>query len=377
MKVRFFDYPFQFNEHADEYTRIFREVCGKGAFILGEELERFEEEFASFVGAKHAVGVGNGTDALLLALRAAGVGLGDEVITASHTFVATVEVIHLLGAKPVFVDIADDHNMNVHEVEGRITGRTRAVIPVQLNGRVCTDMDILVEVAEKHGIAIIEDSAQAIGASLKGRGAGTFGLAGCFSFYPAKVLGAFGDAGAIVTGDDGFAKKLRALRNHGRGDHGEVVVWGQNSRMDNLHAAILRFRLTKLPGAIERRREIAAMFHDGLSGVSSLRLPPPPEDGIDRYDVYQNYEIEAEGRDQLANHLKEEGIEVALPWGGKAVHQFEALGFGGRELPRTEELFDRVVMLPMYPSLSDAEVEHAIQATRTLFDTGKHEKGYA
>lgn len=355
MKVPFFDYPLQFKEHEEDYTRIFTEVCRRGAFVLGEEVERFEKEFASFVGAKHCIGVGNCTDGLLLSLCAAGVGPGDEVISVSHTFVATIEVIRLLGATPVFADIADDHNMDVQTVEGLITPRTRAILPVHLNGRVCSRMDKLIETAGEHGLMIIEDAAQAVGARYKGKSAGTFGLTGCFSFYPAKLLGAFGDAGAIVTDDDELAARLRMTRNHGRGERGEVRHWGQNSRMDNIHAAFLSFKLARLRDSIERRREIAGKYHEDLSGIHQLRLPPPPVEDGDYFDVFQNYEIEAEDRDRLVETLSAAGIEAALPWGGRAVHQFEALR-SAADLPGTDRHFGRAMMLPMHPGLSDEQV---------------------
>lgn len=366
MKVPFFDYPAQFKEHEEEYVSIFREVCEKGSFILGEEVEFFEQEFASFIGAKHCIGVGNCTDALLLSLCAAGVGPGDEVISVSHTFIATIEVIHLLAAKPVFADIADDHNMDVDTVEELITPRTKAILPVHLNGRICSRMDELVEIAERHGLLIVEDAAQAIGAKYKGKGAGTFGLAGCFSFYPAKLLGTFGDAGAIVTDDESLAAKLKMMRNHGRSERGEVMFWGQNSRMDNIHAAFLSFRLARLKEAIERRREIAGKYHEGLSTIADLRLPPPPEEGGDHYDVFQNYELEAKDKDSLIKHLAAADIETALPWGGKPVHKFDSLGVR-TNLPRTEAHFKRAVMIPLYPGLKDDQLTYSVETVKGFY----------
>jgi len=376
-RVRFFDYPIQFRAHEEEYTGVIRDVLSRGAFILGEDLERFERNFAEFVGSRFAVGVSCCTDAMLLSLYAAGIGPGDEVITVSHTFVATVEVIRFLGAVPVFVDISDDHNMDVDLVEQIITPKTKAVLPVQLNGRICSGMDRLVEIARKHGLYVIEDSAQAIGAAYRGKRAGTFGLAGCFSFYPAKLLGTFGDAGAVVTDDEAFAEKIRMLRNHGRGRGTDINLWGLNCRMDNLHAAILDFKLKRLGGRIERRREIARLYHEGLSGLDELRLPPPPVDDGEHYDVFQNYEIEAERRDSLMAFLRENGIETVVQWGGKAVHQFEALGLAGcgvagsgmagSGVPKTEALFKKALLLPLYPEMTDEQVSFVVHKVREFY----------
>lgn len=366
-KVRFFDYPLQFKIHEKEYMEIIRGTLTRGAYILSEDLKRFEENFAEFVGTKYAVGVSNCTDALLLSLYAAGIHPGDEVITVSHTFVATVEVIKFLRAIPVFVDITDDHNMNIDLVESAITPKTKAIVPVQLNGRICTNMDKLVDIAKKHNLILIEDSAQALGARYKGKCAGTFGLSGNFSFYPAKLLGAFGDAGAVVTNDEEFAEKIRMLRDHGRGK-GTVNLWGLNCRMDNLYAAILNFKLKKLPEWIKRRRESARMYHEGLSDIDGLRLPPPPVEGDTHYDVFQNYEVEAERRDEVVKYLKENGIEAVLQWGGKGVHQFEALGLSHIKLPRTEELFRKALMLPIYPELKDEQVENVVESIREFYN---------
>lgn len=363
MKIPFFDYPQQFIENRDEYMRIFEDVCSRGAFILGEDLEKFEANFAAFTGAKHAIGVGNCTDGLLLALRAATIGPGDEVITVSHTFVATIETIIAVGANPVFVDIADDHNMDADMIENAITPKTRAIIPVQLNGRICSKMDVIVEIAERNNLIIIEDSAQALGSKYNGKGAGTFGLAGCFSFYPAKLLGAFGDAGAVITDDDEFALKLKMMRDHGRGKNGEVELWGLNSRMDNLHAAILDSKLANLKTAIERRREIARKYHDGLNAIDALILPPPPTKDGTHYDVFQNYEIEAENRDGLMKYLHERGVGTTRPWGGKGVHQFNNLGLCQVNLPRTESLFKKALLLPMHPNLGNNQINCIIEIT--------------
>jgi dTDP-4-amino-4,6-dideoxygalactose transaminase len=366
-KVKFFDYQKQFKVREKEYLRIVRETFSKGSYILGSEVNRFEQEFAAFIETKNTIAVGNCTDGLLLCLYALGIGHGDEVITVSHTFIATVEVIVLLGAKPIFVDISDDHNMDVGKVEEALSSKTKAIIPVQLNGRICSRMDELVRLASDNDVVIIEDAAQSVGAKYKGRGAGTFGEAGCFSFYPAKLLGAFGDAGAIVTDDDNLAEKLKMIRNHGRSHEGDVKYWGLNSRMDSVHAAVLSYKLGFLNELIRRRREIAGMYHDGLSGIEGLRLPPPPQDDGDHFDVFQNYEIEADDRDDLRKYCEENGVETALPWGGKGVHQFKALGFEGVKLPRTEAFFSRALMLPLYPELTNEQVGYVIEVIRRFY----------
>ena len=366
-QVKFFDYPLQFRIHEEEYKRVIMDVLSRGAFILGAELKSFEENLAKFVGTKFAIGVGNCTDALLVSLSAAGIKPGDEVITVSHTFVATVEVIKFLGGTPVFVDIGEDHQMNVDLVEKAITSKTKAIMPVQLNGHICFKMDKLVELANNHGLIIIEDSAQALGATYQGKGAGSFGLSGNFSFYPAKLLGTFGDAGAVVTNDPEFADKIWKLRNHGRGHGTDIEMWGLNLRMDNLHAAILNYKLKFLPDWIKRRREIAALYHQGLSSIQELTLPPGPNDDPDHYDVFQNYELESDRRDELIKYLKEHGIDAVIQWGGKAVHQFPALGLSHHKLPRTEKLFKRSFMLPLYPELENLQIEHVVDTVRSFY----------
>ncbi len=370
VKVKFFDYPQQFKTYKKEYIEIIEKTFGRGAYILGGDLDDFEKNLAEYIGCKYAIGVGNCTDALLLALIAAGVGPGDEVISVSHTFVATIEVIKFVGATPVLVDMADDHNMNVDLVETAITNKTKAIMPVSLNGRICSNIDRLIKIAKKHKLIVIEDAAQALGARYKGKGAGTFGLAGCFSFYPAKLLGTFGDAGAVITNDKKLAEKVRMLRNHGKSENAEFKMWGLNCRMDNVHAAILNFKLKKLTGWIKRRREIAKKYYNGLSNIKALRLPPPPIENGDHYDVFQNYELEGEKRNELREYLMKKGIETTIQWGGKAVHQLKSLGLGSFKLPRTEEFFKKSLMLPLYPELTNAQVEYVIKAIKSFYRAG-------
>lgn len=364
--VRYVDYPAQLRKMETEIMDTIRTVLSKGDLILRQQLRDFEANLAAFVGTRYAVGTSNCTDALHLSLRAAGIGPGDEVITVSHTFVATAAAIHHAGATPVLIDIGDDHNVDVELIEQAVTPRTKAILPVHLNGRLC-DMDKITEIANRYGLLIIEDAAQALGALFKGKKGGSWGLAGCFSFYPAKLLGAFGDAGAVVTDSEEIADKVRRLRDHGRMPDGDIEGWSFNCRLDNLHAALLDLKLKSVPTWIARRRELARLYHQELSGIPQLRLPPPPVEQGPYYDVFQNYEVEAEDRDRFVAHLKQRGIEILLPWGGRAVHQFKALGLSRFHLPGTEQLFEKVLMLPLHPELRDEQVSYVADAIRQFY----------
>ena len=367
MKIPFFDYPALYLNEKQQIDRVLQTVLGKGAYILQQELKDFEEALADFCGAKHVIGVGNGTDALWLSLMTAGVGEGDEVLVPSHTYVASPASIRFVGAKPVLVECAEDHLMNPDKLESTITGRTRVIMPVQLNGRTC-QMDSIQEVADKYGLIIIEDAAQGLGSRYKNQMAGTFGLAGTYSFYPAKVLGCFGDGGAVVTNDDEIAKTVRLLRDHGRDENGEVQTWGFNSRLDNIQAAILLEKLKTFSEAVERRREIATIYHDALSDIEDLVLPPGPGESKDHYDTFQNYEIESNRRDQLRSFLAKHGVGTSIQWGGRAVHQIEGLNFENVRLPHTDHVFERCMLLPMHTALQDAEVAYVCQKIRRFHD---------
>ena len=369
-KVPYIDYPQQYQKIRDELLQIVDSTLAAGDVMLRQQLRDFEEHLAQFVGTKYAVGVNSGTDALNFAVRAAGIGTGDEVITVSHTMTATAAAIHHNGASVCLVDIGDDHEMDVDAVEAAITPRTKGIIPVHINGRMC-DMGLLRSIAERYELQVIEDAAQALGASYSGERAGSIGLAGCFSFYPAKILGAYGDGGAVVTNDEEIAEKVTLLRNHGRTKDGDVAFWSFNSRLDNLHAAILDLKLKLLPDWINRRREIANLYHRSLADLPQLRLPPPPADEGPFYDAFQNYEIEAEERDQLVQHLNKEGVEVMLPWGGKAVHQFKRLGLEHftAKLPRTEAVFEKVLMVPMHCELSNDQVAYVAEVIRDFYQS--------
>ena len=359
--IPYFDYRRAFAQHEEAYLGIVRDVIRRGAFIQQKDLADFETHLAAYLGARYAIGVVNATDGLVMALRAAGVRPGDEVLFPSHTMVATAAAVAHVGAIPVPVECGADHLMDPADAEAAITPQTRAIMPVQLNGRTC-DMDRIGALAKKHKLAIVEDAAQALGSRFKGKAAGTFGAAAAISFYPAKILGCLGDGGAVITSDDAVADRVKLLRDHGRDEHGDVLVWGFNSRLDNLQAAVLDWQFKDYAATIARRRAIAARYQDLLGDVAEVVLPPAPSSGP-HFDVYQNYEIESERRDALKAHLAKAGVGTLLPWGGKAVHQFPALGLT-RPLPVTDRLFERVLMLPMNTMLSDDDVDYVAARIR-------------
>jgi len=363
-KVRFVNYPRQYQEHKKEFDGVFEEIMSGGDFILRRHVEEFEKRIAKYVGTKHAIGVNTGTDALYLSARALGFGPGDEVITVAHTFVATVGAIVQCGAKPILVDVKDDFNINVDQIEAALTPRTKGIIPVHLNGHAC-NMDKIMDIANKHHLRVIEDAAQALGTKFKGRRCASFGDTGIFSFYPAKVLGTAGDGGLVCTNDDGLARKIKAFRDNGRVDSVDVVeCFGWCTRLDNLHAALLSMKFNYFEPWIERRRAIARMYDQGLSGIPGL-IPPPRSDG-DYFDVYQNYVVRCVKRDELFTHLQKSGVEVLISW-RVPMHRQKALGLEHFKLPMTERISAEVISLPMYPELTDDEVEFVIEAIKKFF----------
>jgi dTDP-4-amino-4,6-dideoxygalactose transaminase len=354
--IPFFNYPALFKQDEDGLTAVVLDVLRRGAYIMQRDLDEFEHALADYLGVRHAIGVADGTMAINFGLRAAGIGAGDEVIVPSHTFVATAAAVAHTGAKPVLVDCGPDHLIDAESVRGALSARTRAIVPVQLNGRTA-NMDSLTPIAASHNLVIVEDSCQALGSKFKGHFAGTFGLSGAFSFYPSKTLGCFGDGGAVVTNDDRAADVIRAFRDHGRGADGQVERFGFNARLDNVQAAILGHRLKSYDAAVTRRRAIARLYRQRLGELGELQLPPGPDNDPDHFDIFQNYEIEAERRDALREHLTAAGIGTILQWGGKCIHQFPALGLE-RNLPYTERMTTRFLMLPLNLSVSDDDVNY-------------------
>ena len=266
MNIPFFNYQSLFEKNERNLTEIFSDIGRRGAYIMQNDLSNFELKIEEYTGIKHAIGVGNATDAMQLLLKAGGVGYGDEIIFCSHTMIATASAIAFTGAIPIPVEAGPDHLIDPNSIKKAISSRTKAIIPTQLNGRV-SDMDKILDIANEYGLQIYEDSAQALGAKYKGQCAGSFGLGGCISFYPAKTLGCFGDGGMVLTNDDNIYNTIKLMRDHGRGANGNISVWGFNSRLDNLQAAILSFFFQDYDKTINRRRYVADLYHEGLKDI--------------------------------------------------------------------------------------------------------------
>ncbi len=361
-KVRFVNYPRHYETYKKEFDSTISEIIENGDFILRQHLDDFEENFAKFIGVKYAVGVNSGTDALFFAMKSLGIGNGDEVITVSHTFLATVGAIVNNNATPKLIDVGLDHNMDTAQLHGAITPKTKALLPVHLNGRLA-NMEEVQEIAKENDLLVIEDAAQALGAKFGGKMGGAIGDISCFSFYPAKVLGTIGDGGMLATNDEQIAKSVRELRDNGRTESGGVNGYGYCSRLDNVHAAILDFKLKHLPQWIDRRRAIAKMYHDGLEDVPNLILPA--FDGGSYFDVFQNYVLMHPQRDRFVEHLRQSGIEVLISW-PIPMHHHKSLDLEHYSLPMTERISREVVSIPMYPDLNDDEVEIVVEAVKSF-----------
>ena len=366
MNVPLFDAKREYESIKDEIDAAVASVLASGRFIGGDNVSGFEDEFASYLGADAAIGLNSGTDALRLALQALGVGAGDEVIAPANTFTATIMAIEAVGATPVLVDVDRDlYLMTAEGAERAITSATKAIIPVHLFGAVA-EMESFVRLADAHGLALIEDTAQAHGAKAHGRSAGTWGDAGCFSFYPSKNLGAYGDGGAVV-GSAEMIDKLRPLRDLGRDEGGNHIEVGSNSRLDSLQAAILRVKLGHLPRWTERRKELASVYDEALAG-SNVVTPARPDYGD---HVFHLYVVRVQDRDRLLAAGEAAGIGFGIHYPVPIHLQPAHLGrvkvpFGA---PVTETASDEIVSLPLFPQMTDDEQQLVIEVTlRTAGD---------
>jgi dTDP-4-amino-4,6-dideoxygalactose transaminase len=363
--IPFVDLKAMHDEVRAEIDLAIKNVIDTSSYILGPEVEAFEKDFAAYCGTKHAIGLDSGLSALELSLAAAGVGEGDEVISVSHTFIATVSAIALVRATPVLVDV-DPRTclIDISKIEKAITPKTKAILPVHLYGQPA-DMDAILDIAKRKGLIVIEDAAQAHGAYYKGKRAGSLGLAGCFSFYPAKNLGALGDGGIVTTNDDRLAEKLRTLRNYGQTQKYHHAELAYNRRLDTLHAAVLRVKLRRLDAWNAMRQSAARAYAEALAGIADVAVP---EALADRTHVYHLYVIQHPRRDALADHLKAHGIATGLHY-PIPVHQQECFK-GGKvrcmDLTQTERLTPRILSLPMYPHLSAAQARTVASAIRAF-----------
>lgn len=363
MDVPFLDLKAQYARIKHEIDPAVAKVVESAAFAGGPFVEEFERSFAAFCGSAHAAGVASGTDALWLPLLALGIGPGDEVITVAHTFIATAEAITYTGATPVFVDIDErTFTMDPEKLEAAITDRTKAIIPVHLYGQTA-EMDRIMEIAEAHGLYVIEDACQAHGAMYKGKRAGTIGHVGAFSFYPGKNLGAWGEAGGIITDDPELVKKMRMLRDHGQAKKYYHDLVGWNGRMDGIQGAVLSVKLRHLPAWNEARRAHAKRYRELLSGLDGIVLPAEAEYGR---HVYHLYVVRVADRDGFMKALAERGVHCGIhyPLPLHLQKAYAGAGYGEGSLPVTERVAREIVSLPMYAELTEEQLSYTAEAVR-------------
>lgn len=364
MKVPFIDLRQRFEEERVELLACVERVLSQGHFVLTREVGEFEEKAAAYAGVKHCVGLNSGTDALMMALWAKGIGKGDEVITTPVSFVATTGAIVHVGATPVYADIGDDMNIDPADIERRITPKTKAIMPVHWTGRIA-DMPAIMEIADRHGLIVIEDAAQTMGARLHGRHGGGFGAAGAFSAHPLKNLNALGDGGFLMTNDDEIARKVRLYRTHGLQDRDTCVLYGVNSRLDSLNAEVLKYRLERLDDVIARRRRNVELYR-------RLIKPGPVrifEDKPGEENAHVMFLVQADDRDGLKAHLAERGVE-SLVYYGRALHLHpaaERLGYKLGDFPRAEAHCDRVLALPHHQQLSEDAIAYVAEAVNGFY----------
>lgn len=369
MNVPFLDLKVQYKQIEQDVLPMMTKTMANGAFVGGPQVADFETEFAKFCDSKYCVGLNSGTDALRFALMATGVGSGNEVITVPNTFIATTEAISQVGATPVFVDIYPDTcNMDVSRIEGKITEKTKAIIPVHLYGQPA-DIEPILEIAQRHGIHVIEDACQAHGALYKGRKAGSLGAVGCFSFYPGKNLGAYGEGGAIVTQNENIANKIRMIRDHGQEKKYFHQMEGYNGRLDAIQAGVLRIKLKRLDNWNQSRRENAAHYNEVLSEITGVTIPVEADFAR---SVYHLYVILVDKREKLQDFLNSKDIATGLhyPLPLHLQQAYAHLGYKEGDFPVTEEVAGRLLSLPMFPELTRDQIEVVASSIKEFVSFG-------
>lgn len=354
MVIKFNDFKQQYYSHETEFNAAVKNVFESGWYILGDNVSNFEKQFAEYIGTRYSLGVGNGLEALQVALMALNIGYGDEVITTSHTAVATVLAIVLVGARPVFVDIDEYFHINADKIEEKINKKTKAVVAVHLYGQ-SVDLDKIMMICQRHGIKLIEDCAQAHGAIYDGRKVGSFGDINCFSFYPTKNLGAFGDGGAITVNNDDLYEKMKQLRNYGQKNRYEHQIIGLNSRLDEVQAAILSVQLKYLDENNKLRQELAMIYYKYLQFVPEIKLPRLRNNA---QSVFHLFVIEAQNRDGLMEYLINNGVTTLIHYPIPAHKQACFKDYNKIELPILENKIKNILSLPVHPFLTKAEVEY-------------------
>jgi len=363
-KVPFVEPGKLYKKLKNELDQAYFEVMSNGDLIDRVQLSNFEENLAKFVGTKYAVGLNSGYDALHISLRSAGIVIGDEVIVPAHTFVATCSAVVNVGAIPVLVDVGKDFNIDINRIEEVITNKTKAILTVHLNGYMA-DMNRIMEIAKKYNLIIIEDACQSLGSSIDGKRAGSWGLTGCWSFYPFKILGGYGDGGAITTDDPDVALFARRMRYNGEDrDTGEYHGHGFTCLLDNLQAAFLDVKLRYLPEWTKRRKEIAERYRKAFSGISDLILPHYDRLGFDH--VYQNYVVRSKQGDAFSEYLKRNGVEVIVQF-RKPYYKHKILKLEDRGFPETELLSREVCSLPMNVEIDDEQIDYVIKTVRSFY----------
>lgn len=365
VKIPYVDLAGQHRSLQPELLESVQDVLASGKFVLGPKVEQFEQAFAKLCGVRYSIGVNSGTDALILALTVLGVGPGDEVITVPNSYITTATSIIRIGAKPVFVDVGADYNIDIEKIESSITPKTKAILPVHLTGNPC-QIETIVDIANKYNIAVIEDCAQAVKAEYDGQPVGSFGKMGCFSFHPLKTLSACGDAGALVTNDSKLYEKLLQLRNNGMLNRVECVEWSGNSRLDSIQAAILLVKLNYLAAWTDARIQNAMYYRSELSSISQITLPP-----LDKKSkaVYHTFVIQAERRDELRDYLNQHGVGSAIHYPVPIHLQScaESLGCQQGDFPVTEEQARHILTLPIYPELKQSQLAQVVDTIKSFY----------